>query len=261
MTFGSSLEALGAWRDTRLPLHRYLPLAALLVWAATLGNAVSMAQVATGFLLALSLIAQFRLWDDLVDRGRDREQRPDRILVRALDTEPFVAAVCLLGLANALACVWLHGVHASLGFALLNVVAACWYRWHRQRALAHTLILHLKYPVFVILIAVPVPRYDSLSLAAVIVYVAMLAFELLDAPGLRAGAERWILTLCLCVLAAAPLAWGSGRVELAAACVLGALLLAAWRHPGHTHSHPATRYLPFVAASISFTFAPIGGIS
>jgi len=261
VTFGSSLEALGTWRDTRLPFPRYLPFAALLVWAAKLGNAASMTQVAADFLLALALVAQFRLWDDLVDRGRDREQQPDRILVRALNCAPFVAAIWLLGLGNALAFVGMHGMHASLGFALLNVVAACWYRWHRQRALVHALVLHLKYPAFVVLIAAPVTRYDLLSLAAGIVYTAVLAFELLDAPGMRAGTGRWILTLCLCVLAAAPLAWGSGRAELAAACVLGALLLAAWWPPGHSHSHPARRYLPFVAAAISFAFAPIGGIS
>ncbi len=260
MTFASSLDALGAWRDTRLPLPRYLPLAALLTWAASLGNAANMVQAAPDFLLALTLITQFRLWDDLVDRGRDRAQHPQRILAGTVDCTPFSVAVWLLGMGNALALLWLHGVHAGLGFLLLNSVAAFWYRWHRERELAHALVLHLKYPLFVLLIAAPVTRYDTLSLAAGIVYAALLAFELLDEPRLRAGAGRLMLALCLCVLAAAPLAWGSGFAALAAALVLGTILLASWRNLNHMQSNPSTRYLPFIAASISFAFATIGGI-
>ena len=261
MTFGSSLDGLGAWRDTRLPMPRYLPLAALLAWGASLGNTAGLAHAAADVLLALSLVTQFRLWDDLVDRDHDRQQQPDRILARAVDCVPFGVAAWMLGLGNALTLLWLHGERACLSFLLLNLMAALWYRWHRARALAHALVLHLKYPAFVLLIAAPVTRHASLTLAAGIVYAAVLAFELLDTARLCVGPGRWILALSLCALALAPLAWGGGWAELASVFVLGAVVLVIWRQPNQMHAYPAARYLPFIAASISFAFAGSGSHS
>jgi hypothetical protein len=75
----SSLEAIGAWRAQRLPLARFGLLALLLAWAAG-ADTMTAAGALASIVLALSLVAQCRLWDDLVDRERDRRAQPERLL-------------------------------------------------------------------------------------------------------------------------------------------------------------------------------------
>src|SRR5690606_33350878 len=87
VTFTSSLDALGAWRAQRLPLVRYAPLALLIAWAGC-GNAIASVRGLLGFVLASGFIAQYRLWDDLVDRVRDRSVHPERVLARVAAASP-----------------------------------------------------------------------------------------------------------------------------------------------------------------------------
>ena len=201
MTFASSLEHVSAWRSTRFPWPRFLALAGLLVWAASSAGGASAAMTAAGFLLAVSLVAQFRLWDDLVDRARDRDAHPQRVIARCASTVPFECGACLLGAANALALFWLHGERVVLAYLLLIAIAALWYLRHRARGLTHVLVLHLKYPAFVLLIA---PVAVAPLAGAAIVYVALVAFELLDA-----SAARWrYLPLALASVDLALLTYG-----------------------------------------------------
>ena len=184
VTFASSLDALGAWRATRVPLPRYLGLAAFLAWAALCADVTHFAQAATVFVFAFTLVLQFRLWDDLADRTLDRSAHPERILAAAEGVKPFVAAVWLLGGGNALGLASSFETSIGLGFVILNIATAAWYGSHRERGLTHVLVLHLKYPAFVLLLA---PAHTAaLAIAAASVYAALVAFELLDADRLRA---------------------------------------------------------------------------
>ena len=178
-TFTSSLEAIGAWRATRLPLARYLPLSFLLAWAAC-GSAAASARGIAAAALAFGLVTQCRLWDDLADRARDRRAHPERVLAQARSVEPFVLAVVVLGGAHALALAVLNGPLHALGAGALFAGFAAWYRWHTRRGSAHALVLLLKYPAFVLLLAAP----GTWPLAAAaVVYGALCAFEWLDTRG------------------------------------------------------------------------------
>lgn len=189
MTSVSSLDRLGAWRATRFPWLRFIPLAAFLVWAAWAGSAASLASIGAAFAIAAALLAQFRLWDDLVDRERDRKAHPERVLARAESSAPFERCAWTLGAANAIALAWTGGVTALAGFLLLCAAAALWYRLHRGRGSLHALVLHLKYPAFVVLIA---PPGAAPAAGAGLAYAALIGFELLHARSRRGAASRYL---------------------------------------------------------------------
>ena len=174
----SSLQSVSAWRSARFPWTRFLPLAALLVWAAAPAGSTSVAALVAQLVIAVTLIAQFRLWDDLVDRTRDRVVHPERIVARAASVVPFAQTVGLLCAGNAIALAVLHGVPTLAGFVLLNAMAALWYASHRRRELIHVFVLHLKYPAFVLLLS---PAGVGAPFAgAAIVYATLVGYELLD---------------------------------------------------------------------------------
>ena len=102
------------------------------------------------FVTIALLLLQFRLWDDLEDRDRDRVAHPERLLVRHSPT-PFWRVLAGLALAN-LALVGLLSITAAAGLALLDL--ACWaaYRKIRARVSDPTWRFRLlpdKYPAFV----------------------------------------------------------------------------------------------------------------
>ncbi len=175
----SSLESIGAWRAQRLPLARYVPLAMLIAWAAC-GSAIATARGLALTGLALSLIAQCRLWDDLVDRHRDRSAHPERLLAAGGTMDGYVNAVIVLGAVNAIALALLLAWPHALGALTLFAALALWYRRHRARGLVHAHVLLLKYPAFVLLLAGS-PFANQTLAAALTVYAAMCAFEIMDA--------------------------------------------------------------------------------
>jgi len=71
--------------------------AGLALWAAEAGPTAARLAGAAG--LAALLLLQFRLWDDLEDRDRDRVAHPERVLVLA-PPAPFRRALAVLGLGN-----------------------------------------------------------------------------------------------------------------------------------------------------------------
>ena len=194
--FTSSLESIGAWRAQRLPLARYLPLAALIGWAAC-GSTITSARGPAVVVLALSLIAQCRLWDDLVDRERDRCVHPSRVLAAAGTIDAYVNAVVVLGAFNAVAVALLRAWPHALGASMLFAALALWYRWHRARGLVHAHVLLLKYPAFVLLLAES-PFTPKTLAAALVVYAAICAFEILDArlDVAAAGRSRYLPFVC-----------------------------------------------------------------
>ncbi len=216
----SSLESVGAWRAQRLPLARFAPLALMLAWAAC-GDAAASARGFAAALLALSLVAQYRLWDDLVDRAVDRGAHPQRLLAACTQPGPFVHAVVVLAIGNTLALGLLRGWPSALGAALLSASLALWYRRHRARGLVHAHVLLLKYPALVVLLA-PAPIGPSALAAALVVYAALCAFELLDAGFECTGAEPIVFAAHAFAIAAAPLMVRPG----VAAIGIGSLCLA-----------------------------------
>ena len=150
----------------------------LALWAANAEPTAGRLVPAAG--LAALLLLQFRLWDDLEDRDRDRVTHPERVLVVA-SPAPFRRALAAIGL-GALALFAAGPSTAALaGLVLLNAVFAAAYRL-RARVSDHVWryrVLLLKYPVFVGLIATVSgePRPWRLALAMALIYAAACGHE------------------------------------------------------------------------------------
>lgn len=151
-----------------------LPLAGLIAISA--GSPAGLLDV----LLAWLLIAEFRLWDDLTDRERDRVAHPERTLVTAPGVHRFVAMCVALGAMNVAATAALHGVPAAVGLLALHAGTSAYYRWRPvTRTRTSDLLLLGKYPGFVLLLAQPMATPRPLVAAgAVAVYAAACAFEI-----------------------------------------------------------------------------------
>jgi hypothetical protein len=248
MLIGDALAPLHAWRTTRFPLPRFLPLALLLAWpaaAAAADGAVIpfLARVA----LAFSLLAQFRLWDDLIDRHRDRSRHPERVLARLDRADAFVLAALVLGFVNVAGVTLSSGVRAASALLLLDAAAALWYALQRERTLLHTHVVLFKYPVFVLLLAPAWPPDGPVLLGAGLLYCAMCLFELLDStPGECPLPPHYALHAALMAATAA----------LASSLLIGAavsLLLAAIvaQRSGARYARLALPYGPFLALAMS----------
>lgn len=257
VTFTSSLDAIGAWRAQRLPLARYAPLALLLAWAAC-GSAIASPSGLIGCALASSLIAQYRLWDDLVDRVRDRSSHPERLLARVASASLFVRATVVLAAANVAALGLRHGWLHALGAGALIATIGLWYRFHRARGFVHAHVLLMKYPAFVVLLAAWPPQPRVLA-AALAVYAAMCAFELLDTRFEHAAAKRLAFAAHAFVLAATPMLVRTDGLAMLAAGLGAALMALAWRSRPNAAAG-AVRYLPFAHAAIALLLIQRGGI-
>jgi hypothetical protein len=151
------------------------------VWAA--GHSAEAVTAAATLGLAVTLLMQFRLWDDLEDRERDRRLHPARVLARA-DPAPFRHACLLLAAANI---AWLAA--AGSRNAVFGLVCLDLFFWIAYGPLRRQLpdrvwrfqILLLKYPAFVGLLAtVPgTPGRARLFAAAAAVYLCACAYEAL----------------------------------------------------------------------------------
>ena len=198
--YASGASPAAAYLRTRFPASRFGPLALALVLASFAGEAVPGAgNLLRRLVLAACLIVQFRIWDDLADRERDRRRHPGRVLVAVRRLGPFhaiwgAAAAAAAGLLAAGPWpAWRVPVYGLLGLGL-----GVWYGagrgWWPQPLLHYHVVL-VKYPVFVYLLggdaARPLPRI----LAAVAVYLTLCAYEAVHdpeaarAPGAR-GALR-----------------------------------------------------------------------
>lgn len=132
------------------------------------------------FLLLPLLVLQFRLWDDLEDRERDRQFHPDRVIVRS-NVEPFrwlLAALTTAAVAVA-AATSLGVLTAVVTLDVLGVVA---YRAIRPRVpdvVWRFPILLAKYPAFVAVTAIAMggESWPRLGLAALAVMTGACVYE------------------------------------------------------------------------------------
>ncbi len=184
-----------AYVRERFPLALYVPLAVLLAVAAEVASgAQPLAMRVRAVLLAWGLVFQFRLWDDLADRERDRRERPERVLSRARALRPFHLLLAVAAGGNG---VLLGLPQPSLpvlaGYLALLAAFAGWYAVLRHRLrwrIGAALVVLTKYPVFVALLALPVRGAPAwrLPLAMAVVYLCFGAYELLHDERLRASA-------------------------------------------------------------------------
>lgn len=187
------MKTIAAYFRERFPLAVFGPVC-LLVTAAAFWSVTSVAalRLAAAPLLGIALVVQFRLWDDLEDRTRDRAAHPTRVLVNA-PAEPFRRLLLAL---TALAIALSASQQAALVSALaLNAAGWVAYRLVRRRLSPNSWrfgLLPLKYPGFVAVMAlflgdvIPV----RLAVAVATTYVCASGYELLhDSPARVGGAS------------------------------------------------------------------------
>jgi len=164
----------------RFRLRIFVPAAMAVAAAAQAGGGIDARRSTIDLVCALLLLAQFRLWDDLADRERDRVTHPVRVLVRATPVSPFVATCLLLAIVNIVLQAWLRGVGSATALAALDVSASAWYAWRPARRSAATdLVLLSKYPAFVLLLAAGSTSSPPLVvLSAAAIYGLACAFEI-----------------------------------------------------------------------------------
>jgi hypothetical protein len=162
----------------RFPLRRFAPVAALVALAAQAGTSVSASRWLIDAAYALILIAQFRLWDDLADRGHDRDRHPERVLARAADVHPFVVAALLLTAINLVSAWSIGGAVPAVMLLLLDVGVGAWYlcRSDVRTSLGDCVVL-LKYPTFVLILGAPRVNAALLAAWAAATYAAACLFE------------------------------------------------------------------------------------
>jgi len=172
-----------AYLAERLPLRLVLPVATLLSAAARVGSGCVPPWTAAWDAVAITgFFAQFRLWDDLADRERDRRRHPERALVRASSLRPFRVCAAALGILNAaiIGLAYRGVVPLALSAAIAMLTSLC-YRAGSGRSIVRDHLLLLKYPVFTAIVATarPVGRPIALACAALAVYLGACLYEAL----------------------------------------------------------------------------------
>jgi 4-hydroxybenzoate polyprenyltransferase len=205
---------LTAYAAERLPARLMLPLSGVLALAAG-GGWRSAQTLAADAGLALLLVAQFRVWDDLADRERDARAKPHRVLVNAASTAP--AVLLCLGLAAA-GFAWSamrDGAATSLTILIaLNGVLAVWYARRGARTTAGDHVLLAKYPAIVLVAAGArlAAHPARVLLAAAAVYLGACVYEAWHDRMAQAAGSRMLVAseAILLVITLAALSIGGG---------------------------------------------------
>jgi 4-hydroxybenzoate polyprenyltransferase len=153
--------------------------AALLVTAgAQVGRGSSTVTVA-GMDLAISLclVISFRVWDDVMDRERDRVRHPKRVAVRATSAASLALAAWGIALAAAGALLGARGPAPVLLLAGFGGVLTTWYAVRRTRSAAGERILLFKYAVFTLALIGPAWSTPRAAACALGVYLAACVYE------------------------------------------------------------------------------------
>lgn len=143
----------GAYLAERFSPRIFVPLAVAIAGAAS-GGTLSASRLSLDTTFALLLLAQFRSWDDLADRGRDAVSHPERVLVRATSVAPIVGFSGGLAILNIYLAIQrdASGTAVAVLVALVSVLGA-WYSWRTARTIAGDHLLLSKYPAMVIVVA------------------------------------------------------------------------------------------------------------
>jgi hypothetical protein len=137
----------------RFRLRLFVPLALLIAGAVVVPPA-SWTSYAVDCGFALLLLAQFRVWDDLADRARDRVEHPGRVLTRGGEATQVVALCGALAVLNICLAVWRDATGIAVGvLAALNAALAVWYLARTRRSVAGEQLLLAKYPAMIAIVA------------------------------------------------------------------------------------------------------------
>jgi hypothetical protein len=169
---------LAYWRE-RFPLAFFGPLALILALCAVGGSAELPILGATA-VNALSLLAQFRIWDDVADRQADSTTHPHRVLVTAPSHSPvLLLGIALLAINVVIAAQRDAPLLPIVSLAILHAALGCHYMFRNGRTVLGDQLLLSKYPAFVLILAgerlLSSPVAVSLSAAAV--YASASAYE------------------------------------------------------------------------------------
>jgi 4-hydroxybenzoate polyprenyltransferase len=169
---------LRAYAAERLPLRLLAPITALLALASAAAGWPGPAALTAEAGHALLLFVQFRLWDDLADRHRDRERHPGRVLCRAVSPRPVVRACLVLAAVN-LSAALLRGGVAFGTLAGLTLALGALYRLRGDRTALTDHLLLAKYPAIVLVLAGPRAATAPVSTAGAmaLAYLAACAYE------------------------------------------------------------------------------------
>ena len=172
------------YRRERLPLRLVLTVALLLTMtAAFVSVATSLQRLASDWMLAILLVCQFRLWDDLHDVDSDRIKHPHRVLCRQTSLRQFQLAVVILFVINSTAIFASRAFNTAIVFVATNIVFFIWY--HKLRSFfppsMNTSFVLSKYPAFLFLLVNGSESRQKvfLAIAMIIVFAAACAYEVI----------------------------------------------------------------------------------
>ena len=191
-----------AYIRTRFPAWLALLLPLLLALLASRERIVMPLEFAAAYLLALLLVFELRLWDDLFDREIDRQQHPDRVLCRAASVRPFLGLLFVTTAINFVLTAVLRPWWSLVALLALHLFLAIWYHVRDQTLagrIANYHVVLLKYPVIIwILGARTVTDCASppllFSLAAA--YLGLCVYEVAHDASLR---KLRVARICLAV--------------------------------------------------------------
>ncbi len=184
------MRTVAAYLRERFRLALFGPLCLLLTAAAAWSTGgVTTSPLPITVLLGAILLLQFRLWDDLEDRSRDRRTHPTRVLVTAPD-EPFRRLLIMLTVAALVVSTRRPGAFAAT--LMLNAAFWCAYRIVRPHVSGNSWrfgLLLCKYPAFVGVMALVLGDVDParLGMAATATYLCASGYELLHDSPARVG--------------------------------------------------------------------------
>ena len=163
----------------RFRARLFVPLA-LVIAAAASALTGTWAGYALDAGFALLLLAQFRTWDDLADRGRDAVAHPARVLVRAATVTQVVAFCGALAVLNICVAVWrdASGIAVAV-LAALDAALGAWYLARTTRTAAGDYLVLAKYPAMVVIVA-GARLFDApiqILCAAAVLYLLVCAYE------------------------------------------------------------------------------------
>jgi 4-hydroxybenzoate polyprenyltransferase len=180
---------LAAYARTRLLRPRIVALAVLVGACATAASAERFAAAPLSAVLALALVCQFRLWDDLEDLAYDRAHHPQRVLATTASLRTFWSALVLSIVALGVALALTQGARHALLYSGLVAALAVAYRLLAAQPGRRLLRSHLvlaKYPAFVWLVASSPEALRALAIGAAL-YLALCLIEIIDDPALRSS--------------------------------------------------------------------------
>ena len=173
--------------QTRLLLPRIAALGTLVLlaaWCHSLPQSLPQhwGDAMLDMLLAVLLLTQFRIWDDLADVPLDRRVQPNRTLCNTPHHGAFQLIVIVLAVAAASLLASATDPAALALLAGLTLLMICWY-WFPPRSTWSGLNYHivlLKYPAFILLIdshGESLASHTAILRAGVMVYLLLCVFE------------------------------------------------------------------------------------